>query len=198
MRYKIRGNALDDLPHSLTHLTLRGYSNSVDKLPPSLKHLILGEDFDYDINELPPSLTHLEFLGRFNRHIDCLPLSLTHLTFGSLNRQDLYLPPLLTHLDFGSSFDQPVECLPSSLLFLKFSYAYRCAISSLPPLLISLEYGHHCHYLLPPSKTLENLVCNYSQGTCSLSFPLHSTSYFISLSNTVINRKIFPNVISLS
>ena len=67
---------LDNLPESLTHLTLEHghvFNFSLDHLPASLKHLSLSDDFDKPIDFLPCSLDHLEIGPHFGLKIDYLP-----------------------------------------------------------------------------------------------------------------------------
>lgn len=141
---------LENLPSSLTHLTLPMYfdepllslpiCNSLthitfDKfgtfngqfdghLFPHLTHLTFGAVFNQPINNLPKILTHLCFYkgSKFNNPIDRLPPHLTHLVLGeAFNRPCNRLPTTLTHLTFGLEFNQPILDLPPSLLVLAFS-----------------------------------------------------------------------------
>ena len=108
---------------SVTHLKLRcGFTlMSMDELPSSVTHLILPDDFDQPVANMPSSVTHLTFGYLFNRPVENLPAHITHLTFGYMFNQPVNnLPSSLTHLRFGHAFNKPVENLPAHLTHLEF------------------------------------------------------------------------------
>jgi len=74
---------LDDLPPSLSELTINGtnqsYDHSLDRLPTSIKRVTLHRCFTRPLDSLPPSLSYLRIHSRFDRSVDRLPHSLTEL-----------------------------------------------------------------------------------------------------------------------
>ena len=72
-----------DLPPALTHLVVGdSFSHQLDNLPHSLRHLTLGRCPHLCVDKLPPKLTHLSFGSNFLSSINKLPSTLTHLTTG--------------------------------------------------------------------------------------------------------------------
>lgn len=91
---------INDLPHTLTHLTF-------NKL------------FNQPIKCLPASLTHLKFGDNFNHPIDHFPPHLIHLSFGKDFEYLLMDLPPLQHLKVGPKYCLGETTLPSSLLVLE-------------------------------------------------------------------------------
>jgi hypothetical protein len=124
---------VNQLPQSLTHLTIRGYkafNQEVNQLPLSLTYLeILGYNFNQEVNQLPLSLTKLRIGGKeLNQEVNQLPRSLTHLTIEAynFNQQVNQLPPSLTQLRItGYNFNQQVNQLPQSLIKLEIPKRYN-------------------------------------------------------------------------
>jgi hypothetical protein len=74
---------LDELPDSVTHLTLgTHFSQPIELLPDSITHLTLGRNFTEPVNHLPKNLIYLMTGTYFNQPVDMLPANLTHLTLG--------------------------------------------------------------------------------------------------------------------
>jgi hypothetical protein len=62
---------LDNLPNSLTHLTLGwNYNQKLDNLPNSLTHLTLGYNYNQKLDNLPNNLTHLTLGWDFNQELN--------------------------------------------------------------------------------------------------------------------------------
>jgi len=122
---------LNDLPSSLSALTLRGdyatslrlpYEHALDRLPSSLKRLVLHRPYALPLNHLPASLSCLCVSCTFNQELDRLPESLIELDLQYtylFNQPMNHLPQQLQVLKIGHAFNQPLDNLPHSLNYLK-------------------------------------------------------------------------------
>jgi len=106
--------SLINLPESLIYLNLRECNNldiiEFDKLPSNLIKLILPECFDGPIDNLPSKLEYIEFGIWFNHSIDNLPNSITHIELSSLSF-DKKIPdfPKLKKLRLNNCYDLPLN-----------------------------------------------------------------------------------------
>jgi hypothetical protein len=143
---------LENLPNSITHLTLGSdFNQSIDNLPNSITHLTLGFLFNQPIDNLPHSVTHLtfEYESQFNQSIDNLPNSITHLTFGNksnFNQHIDNLPNSITHLTLGWYFNQRIDNLPNSITHLKLGQNFNQPIDNLPNSITHLIFDMFSQY----------------------------------------------------
>ena len=140
-------HSVDDLPESITALSLNTIITAVDHLPSRLTHLNIGtrfNNFNLPVDHLPPSITHLVICGSFNCPVDHLPRSLLHLDLMSVsfNQPVDHLPSSLTYLALGTKFNQPVDHLPASLTCLKLRKFFT------PPISLSRFLTSTIHYFL--------------------------------------------------
>lgn len=141
---KTTRGSVDNLPTSITHLTLQLLDLQVDHLPTSLTHLSLIHFFMHKIDHLPPFLTHLYISSSFNEYIDHLPSSLTHLHIGNrFNKPVDYLPCSLKYLYLGYDFDQPIDNLPYSLTHLYLNRSFSNSLDNLPTVLYCLTIAQY-------------------------------------------------------
>lgn len=91
--------SMEKLPCTLTHIIFHGLDKPIDNLPVSLTHLTLGNNFNKPIDHLLSSLTHLIIGNRFNQPINHLP-SLIFLKLGNRFKQPTQLPSSITELEF--------------------------------------------------------------------------------------------------
>jgi hypothetical protein len=131
---------INNLPSSITHLTLgHHFNNSVELLPPNLKFLMFGHNFNESVNSLPDTITHLFFGYRFNKPVNSLPKNLLHLTFGNCFTKSVKcLPSTITHLIFGNSFNGTVNKLPSTITHLALGSSFNREVNG--DLFINLKY----------------------------------------------------------
>jgi hypothetical protein len=104
------------------------FNQSINNLPNSITHLTLGDYFNQPVENLPHSITHLTFGAYFNQPVNKLPSSITHLSFGEHFNQPLdNLPNTLTHLLLGYNFNKTIQHLPESVIELGFfsNYIFR-------------------------------------------------------------------------
>lgn len=98
--------------NSQDNFFLQTFDAPIDNLPRSLTHLTIAGEFNQPINRLPLNLTHLTLMGRFNQYLDNLPASLTHLVIGEPFKKPINrLPPKL-RVFFGGKFK--LKDLPQS------------------------------------------------------------------------------------
>jgi hypothetical protein len=106
--------SLNYLPKSLTYLNLRECNNldiiSFDHLPSNLIKLILPECFDGPIENLPSKLEYIEFGIWFNHSIENLPNSITNIELSSLSF-DKKIPdfPKLKKLRLNNFYNLPLN-----------------------------------------------------------------------------------------
>jgi len=183
---------LDDLPDTLTDLTLRfrgtSYTHSLDQLPCSLKKLRLDQveiqqpldrlpadlteldlrwsDFSHPLDRLPRHLHTLILSATFDHSLDTLPSTLTHLDLSDaylFNRPLDHLPALLQELILSPKFYHPLPRLPSSLQVLKFPI--ECPFNyPLDHLPDSLSTLHLCHTFRQPFHRLPRSLAELKFG----------------------------------
>jgi hypothetical protein len=161
----------NDIPKSVTHLTLRkDFNQSLQGiLPDALVDLNLYCKFNQDIlpGHLPSSLRNLSLGYKFNKPIiGCIPYGLVHLELDGFNHNVDDLPASIIHLTFGDNFDHPVNKLPPFLLELKLGYYFTECINELPSTLthltLSCEYSHNID-ALPNSLVYLNLSGRFNR-----------------------------------
>jgi len=132
---------INNLPQSITHLSLGREFDNMPNLPNELTHLVLDNFLFTDDEIFPLSLTHLTLKEGFSSNK--FPETLTYLNIqGSCNFQIENLPPMLTHLIFGYRFNMPLENLPNSLRYLKLGRKFNNPIENLPDGLTHLILGN--------------------------------------------------------
>lgn len=160
---------INSLPKNLTNLTINAgkFSKSLDNLPNTITHLTLGLNFNSVIDNLPNSITHLTLGKKFNRLIDKLPNSITHLEFTSGN--DKY--------DIPSSFTQPLDNLPNSIIYLVLPDSYNIELTSLPNHIKYLEIGGEYEQsinALPDS--IEEIIINHKTARDEMDGKFYGTN----------------------
>jgi len=157
----VRGD-LDRLPASLTMLTpKRAIKRPLDKLPSSLRILDLRSEIRHNLNHLPDSLAELRLAGsNFNKPLDHLPRQLKMLALSDDFQQSLdALPDGLTHLDLSRSrtFNHPLDHLPDSLQALFLPEAFNHPFPRLPSGLRVLDFPPFAHFNRPLDHLPESL-----------------------------------------
>ena len=167
---RIFNGDLNDLPDSLTHLTITGnYPKSIKKVPKSLKEFWYKKCGHHSVNNVSDYITHLSCISlctwkcpKFLQHLEIIadryehedegtdynfkriPKSLKSLTFGNFFNGDIILlPNRLKMLTFGLYFNQPVDNLPRTLIFLKFGNWFTKNVNNLPASIEVLIFGYY-------------------------------------------------------
>jgi len=137
----------DKYPKKLKHIFYEEYGNIYDDIPPSVTHLTL--DWGQEMHKKVPSVTYVTMHGFIypSTLID-IP-SVTHLEIcvsrnTSINKK--YIPSSVTHLMFGKCFNQRLEnCIPSTVTHLKFCASFNMSMD-IPPSVVEISipdtYGH--------------------------------------------------------
>lgn len=155
--------SLDDLPNTLTHITIsEDFNQPIDNLPNSLRTLwIFSSRFNQPINKLPASLRNL-YLSNCNYLITALPKNLHTLSLGGYCLPGNF-PPHLCSLNVGNDFNQRVDNLPKTLTSLKFGFSFNQPVNNLPPNLWKLKFGCNFDH---PVDDLPNQLREITFGTC--------------------------------
>lgn len=129
----------------LTHLTWDPIGDIEDDVPISVTHLTLGPNFDLKmLRRIPSSVTNLTLDG--NKKPIKIPSSITHLTFGDNFNQIIenIIPSSVTHLTFGFHFNKPIaNTIPSSVTHLTFGYHFNHLIANnIPSSVIHIKFGN--------------------------------------------------------
>jgi len=173
---------LSRLPSSLQKLTLRGsFNQPLNHLPATLKVLRFDQfsEFTQPLDDLPPALEELHLPAWFNHPLDRLPQSLRILTFerdGNFNHPLNNLPNSLTELRLGSAFDQPLQRLPLNLTTLDLSGGFFNGSCFNQPLPLTPSQTQDASYSYP--KQLRSLHLGHAFDQ-PLTLPSSLTSLFI-------------------
>ena len=148
------------LPPKLTHLVFEEdshFNESLDNLPSTITHLTLGKLYNQPLNNLPLTVTHLTIGVR----VSAVPQSITHLTiiepinlgFGlydhPLSIAFNNLLPSLQYIKFapGSGFNKSLNKLPSiKYLYFGDGTSFYRSLNNLPHSLEYLHFGNNCRF----------------------------------------------------
>ncbi|GAM27256.1 hypothetical protein SAMD00019534_104310, partial [Acytostelium subglobosum LB1] len=136
------------VPQSLTSLTLYGQQGMPlsQTLPPTIRHLVTFNS-PWQPRLYTNMLESLEVNSEYGWSIKpaTVPFSLTSLKLGCgfTDFTDGALPPSLETLVLGNDYDRPIGngLLPDSIKHLKMGNNFNQLIETLPPALVTLEFG---------------------------------------------------------
>lgn len=154
--------SMNNLPSSITHLTICGQHDTTCELPNKLKYLEINGNVNLRTTIIPETVKSMSINGLIGDvdlprgieniyinnctglNLDKLPSNLKYLRIsGSFNRFIDYLPVNLRHLTLSSDFNKTVPFLPVGLKHLKFGDHFNQPVDELPPNLTHLIFGRY-------------------------------------------------------